>query len=129
MKEKEPFPPHTVALLQEDLPGTEARPGFETRLLANLADPPPRPSPFFRLALASLGLLVLLAALIVTQLPAPPKSGSVVDNPALSIPPLEVSPFSNPLETEAQAMRSTANRAGLFLLSHLPTLPEGEETL
>ncbi len=47
----------------------------------------------------------------------------------LENPAFEITELPNPLEKEATALRSNATRAGRFLISCLPSIPENEDQL
>lgn len=128
MKNKNHLSDATVSLLRAPLSGHDPRPGFETRLMANLhrAATPNSPRRAPQWMLASLGVIILVAALAATLLrPAPPASITTIP-PLEDRPVLEIAKFTNPLEDEALAVGSSANRVGRFLLSHLPSLPDPE---
>ncbi len=128
MNDKDPLSDSTVSLLRAPLPGRDPRPGFETRLMANIRDAAAPKSP--RLApqwlLAGLGTTVLTAAIAATLLRPDPPAIITVAPSAKARPVLELDELINPLEDEAAAVRSSATRVGLFLLSHLPSLPDPE---
>ena len=129
MKDKDPkasLSDSTIELLRAPLPGHAPRPGFETRLMANIheAAAPKTPRAASPWLLTGLGTTVLVAAIAASLLrPAPPETITVAP-PAESRPVLQLDEWANPLEDEALAMRSSATRAGRFLLSHLPSLPD-----
>ena len=125
---KNPLSDSTVALLRAPLPGHDPRPGFETRLMANIHEAGAPKAPRFTSPwlFSSLGTTVLVAAIATALLrPAPPETITAVP-PAETRPVLQLDEFANPLEDEALAMRSSATRVGRFLLSHLPSLPDPE---
>ena len=122
MKKENPLSESTEKLLRAPLPEAPPRPGFETRLLACLDGPPTRKSPRRGLMVAAAAALVL--ALLVIFRPAPEPAAPVVVE---SKPVLEVEELNNPLAKEADAVRSTAVRAGRFLISQFPSLPAEDQ--
>ena len=125
---KDPLADSTVALLRAPLPGHDPRPGFETRLMANIHEAAAPKTPRFASPwlFASLGTSVLVAAIAASLLRSAPPDTITVIPPAEARPVLQLDEFANPLEDEALAMRSSATRVGRFLLSHLPSLPDPE---
>lgn len=124
MSAPDPLPNTIAKLLRAPLPDTQPRPGFETRLLAQVRSAsPPRTFPL-RLVLATACplLLFLLVAVFISRHPASPPAPTGPP-PVANHPILKLHQFTIPLETEAAAIKSSATRAGLFLLSSLPSFP------
>lgn len=120
----------TTELLRAPLPETEARPGLETRLLAGIHDAPARSAFPWRPALGASCAVLLLAAVLVPLLrPGSPPAVTEVVEPAPERPVLEITELPNPLEKEATALRSNATRAGRFLISCLPSLPDSADQM
>jgi len=125
MKARPELPEATRAILRQPLPDSEPRPGFEVRLLAHLAAAPP---PRARLGLrglagvATAAAVVALAAILFGPQSRPPGTAAA-PRPA-NRPALELNNVTTPLRSEATAVRRSAARAGEFLLSFLPSVPE-----
>jgi len=126
MKLDSDLPPSIRSALRQPLPDTTPRPGFESRLLAQLKD---APGPVRRLplgvpALAGAGAAVCAAAFHLF-LSTPPPSAPVTNHPPRpDRPVLELNNVTTPLRSEAAAVGQSASRAGEFLLGFLPSVPE-----
>ncbi len=133
MNPNDPLPKSTTDLLRAPLPDTDARPGLETRLLAGIHGAPAGSAFPWRLVLgASCALLLLTAVLSPLLTPADPPTiteAPRISPPATERPAFEIEELPNPLGKEAVALRSTATRAGRFLISCLPSLPEDADQL
>lgn len=119
--------PHEIdRLLREAPPELPPPPGLEARIRSSL-HAAPRPTPtVLRPLCAGLGLAALAgtAALValqwLAQHPTTPPPAANHTPPATTTP--ATPPLTNPLRTEAQALRRDADRAGRFLLDCLPSL-------
>ena len=129
-----PLPKSTEDLLRAPLPESESRPGFETRLLAQLQDAPGKRSRralWLPLSAAAALIIALLVSLPLLQQPAA-KPGASVD-PGISSqdprPVLEIEELPNPLREQTTALTDRATRTGRFLIDCLPSLPESGNQL
>lgn len=124
----DPLPKSTEDILRSPLPEAEPRPGFETRLLAQLRDAPARKRPALLLPLGAATALILAAVLALPLLrPAPGPGSPSADNPtppAATRPVLEIEDLPNPLRRETAALSDRATRTGRFLINCLPSLPD-----
>lgn len=134
MNNKEVLSKATVTLLREELPGSAPRPGFETRLLHRIRSTADRPERrIFWIPLAAMtgaAALAFLALLTAPSAPDAPLQATV--KPPVSVPDapaLDLGKLTTPLESEATAIRSSASRAGRFLINCLPSLPDPDDTL
>ena len=131
---KNPLQPSTEETLRAPLPDTTPRPGFETRLLAQLRDAPHRQSRR-TLALSLATATTLLVALLVS-LPLlnqqPGTRGASADPVPVNPEPrpvLELQALPNPLREQTTALTERATRTSRFLINCLPSLPETESQL
>ena len=132
MNSNDPLPKSTEDLLRAPLPDSAPRPGLETRLLVGIQGAPTASAFPWRLVLGASCAILLLAAVLVPLLkPAaqPAITGVPPVPPAAERPVLEIEELPNPLEKEAVALRSTATRAGRFLINCLPSIPESPDHL